>query len=72
MLLDVVPGHGRENLNHELELGNAVVSLPEPSLVAACVRRFFDDGRHLEVVAEQAPRRWEHELLVALATVGVS
>lgn len=71
VLLDVVPGHGRENLNHELELGNAVTTLPEPALLVACVQRFFDDGRHLSVVAEEAPQRWEHELRAALATVGV-
>ena len=71
VLLDVVPGHGRENLNHELELGNAVTTLPEPALLVACVQRFFDDGRHLSVVAEEAPQRWEHELRAALATLGV-
>jgi processive 1,2-diacylglycerol beta-glucosyltransferase len=71
VLLDVVPGHGRENLDHELELGNAVVSLPDPATVAACVARFFDDGRHLSIVADKTPERWEHELRAALATVGV-
>ena len=32
VLLDVVPGHGRENLMHELELGDAAVCLPTPAV----------------------------------------
>lgn len=35
VLLDVVPGHGRENLQHELELGAEVSSLSPGSLMAA-------------------------------------
>ena len=30
LLLDVMPGHGRDNLLHELELGGAHVCLPTP------------------------------------------
>ncbi len=37
VLLDVVPGHGRENLMHELELGDAWVCLPTPSSVVGNV-----------------------------------
>ena len=43
VLLDVVPGHGRENLMHELELGDAAVCLPTPASVVGNVRRFLDD-----------------------------
>ena len=31
LLLDVVPGHGRDNLQHELELGDAAVTSPRPA-----------------------------------------
>src|ERR1700730_5149910 len=31
LLLDVVPGHGRDNLQHELELGDAGVTSPRPA-----------------------------------------
>jgi UDP-N-acetylglucosamine:LPS N-acetylglucosamine transferase len=43
VLLDVVPGHGRENLMHELELGDASVCLPTSASVVGNVRRFLDD-----------------------------
>lgn len=39
VLLDVVPGHGRENLMHELELGGAAVSSPNPRSVVGMVER---------------------------------
>lgn len=43
MLLDVIPGHGRDNIQHELEMGHADVCDPEPgrlveSVVAALER----------------------------------
>lgn len=34
LLLDVVQGHGRDNLQHELELGDADVTSPDPADVA--------------------------------------
>jgi UDP-N-acetylglucosamine:LPS N-acetylglucosamine transferase len=43
VLLDVVPGHGRENLMHELELGDAAACLPTPASVVGNVRRFLDE-----------------------------
>ena len=42
VLLDVVPGHGRENLMHELELGDAAVCLPTRESVVGNVRRLLD------------------------------
>jgi len=38
VLLDVVPGHGRENLMHELELGGAWACLPTAASVVGNVR----------------------------------
>lgn len=42
LLLDVVPGHGRDNLQHELELGNANVTSPEREAVVANTLAMFD------------------------------
>jgi len=42
VLLDVVAGHGRENLQHELELGGAVVASTEPLLLTRSVSRELD------------------------------
>ncbi len=36
MLLDTVPGHGRENVQHELELGGADACDPVPARVVDC------------------------------------
>jgi UDP-N-acetylglucosamine:LPS N-acetylglucosamine transferase len=72
VLLDVVPGHGRENLMHELELGGAVVSVPEPDVLVRAVRRFLDDPARCQIRPVACPDRWEHELRCALAEVGFS
>jgi UDP-N-acetylglucosamine:LPS N-acetylglucosamine transferase len=70
VLLDVVPGHGRENLMHELELGGAVVSATEPDVLTRTVMRLFDHPDRLDVVRVACPERWERELREALAEVG--
>jgi processive 1,2-diacylglycerol beta-glucosyltransferase len=44
VLLDVVPGHGRENLAHELELGAAAVSQPDAATVTRAVDACLASG----------------------------
>ncbi len=70
VLFDVVPGHGRENLAHELELGNAAVCSPTPESVAAAVDAFLDDPDHGDTAPVTSPERWEEELRAALAAIG--
>ncbi|HET9732831.1 MAG TPA: hypothetical protein VFP54_09175 [Acidimicrobiales bacterium] len=43
VLLDTVPGHGRENLQLELQRGGATAAAAAPEVIAAAVRRFLDD-----------------------------
>jgi hypothetical protein len=43
VLLDVVPGHGRENLMHELELGGATACMATPESIARAVVSFVSD-----------------------------
>lgn len=43
VLLDAVPGHGRENLDHELEQGAAAVSQIDPRSVTATVAACLED-----------------------------
>ncbi len=43
VLLDVVPGHGRENLAHELEMGGAAVSQPDPPTLTRAVAACLED-----------------------------
>jgi processive 1,2-diacylglycerol beta-glucosyltransferase len=69
VLLDVVPGHGRENLIHELELGGSAVCLPTPASVLGNVSRILDQPT-------SAPKRagpgWGDEFIDALAAAGIS
>jgi UDP-N-acetylglucosamine:LPS N-acetylglucosamine transferase len=76
VLLDVVPGHGRENLQHEIELGDATVSMPVPSSIVAAVERMLDEVggcggvRQDRLAPVGSVDRWEREFRAALASVG--
>jgi processive 1,2-diacylglycerol beta-glucosyltransferase len=70
LLLDAMPGHGRDNLLHELELGGAQVCGPTPAGVTASALALLD------VVPRPAPRaasapRWEPAFVAALQEVGL-
>lgn len=70
VLLDVVPGHGRENLAHQLELGDAAMASADPALIADVVAAVLDEGRADPVPvgsAEECEREW----IGALASIGV-
>jgi processive 1,2-diacylglycerol beta-glucosyltransferase len=69
VLLDVVPGHGRENLMHELELGDAAVCLPTPASVVGNVRRFLDDTGW---EPERTTTGWGHDFVDALEAAGIA
>ena len=64
MLLDAMPGHGRENLQHELELGGADACNPRPSDLTASVLAALDraadplPGQPPANGTGLSPRRW--------------
>ncbi len=67
LLLDLMPGHGRENVLHELELGGARVCGPTAGDVVAATTALLDAG-----IAPPAPLpRWEPAFAGALAGIGV-
>ncbi len=70
LILDVVPGHGRENLLHELELGGADVCNSAPADIVACALAILD---RVERPATNAPPipEWGSELVEALTSIGV-
>ena len=68
VLLDVVPGHGRENLAHELELGGAAVCQPTAASVIGNVARLVDQGT---AIPERPPRDWGRGFIDALVSAGV-
>jgi processive 1,2-diacylglycerol beta-glucosyltransferase len=69
VLLDVVPGHGRENLIHELELGDSAVCLPTPASVLGNVRRLMDNRANPPT---RAGRGWGEDFIKELVATGVA
>ncbi len=68
LLLDVMPGHGRDNLLHELELGGADACVPTPGGVTASVLALRDQTSR--PAASPVPR-WEPAFVAALQRVGL-
>ena len=78
LLLDVMPGHGRDNLLHELEQGGAGVCGPAAADVAASALAMLDDDCEVDDCGDgdgdgEVPRapRWEPAFAAALARVGL-
>jgi processive 1,2-diacylglycerol beta-glucosyltransferase len=70
LLLDVMPGHGRDNLQHELELGNAEVCGPSAAGVAASAMALLDKTSRPAPASGPAPL-WEPAFAAALRQVGL-
>lgn len=71
LLLDVVPGHGRDNLQHELELGFADVTGAAPEDVArAALAALERPSPQPSVGADREP--WETGFEAALGRVGLA
>jgi processive 1,2-diacylglycerol beta-glucosyltransferase len=68
LLLDVMPGHGRDNLMHELELGRAHVCVPTAAGVTASVLALRDQA--IRPSADPMPR-WEPAYAAALRRIGL-
>jgi processive 1,2-diacylglycerol beta-glucosyltransferase len=68
LLLDVMPGHGRDNLLHELELGRAHACVATAGGVTASVLALRDRAVRPAVVP--APR-WEPAYVAALQRIGL-
>jgi len=67
VLLDVVAGHGRENLQHELELGGAAVASVDPELLVGVVLRELDGDDPEPDIGRRAA--WDSGLDEALRTI---
>jgi processive 1,2-diacylglycerol beta-glucosyltransferase len=68
LLLDVMPGHGRDNLLHELELGGADGCILTPGGVTASVLALRDGSR---LVPARPVPRWEPAYVAALRRIGL-
>lgn len=70
ILIDVVPGHGRENLMHELELGGATACLPTAESIARAVRSFVNDPERSKVAPAIETGVPEAQFVSALRELG--
>jgi processive 1,2-diacylglycerol beta-glucosyltransferase len=71
LLLDVVQGHGRDNLQHELELGDAGVTGPGTADVLRTALAALERAKPPEPGPARPPAVFEAAFLTALAEVGV-
>ena len=72
VLLDTVPGHGRENLELELARGGATAVPADPEIVRDAVRVALKG--HVPPATERPPAReeWARTFLASLAPVGIT
>ena len=71
LVLDVVQGHGRDNLQHELELGDAGVTSPRPAEVLRTALAALERVKPPSSGAVRPPL-WEDAFSTALETIGLN
>ena len=71
LMLDVVPGHGRENLQYELSRGRAAVAPTDPIGLKRAVLAALDRVSPPTDRVAQAPEAWEQAFGAALARIGL-
>jgi UDP-N-acetylglucosamine:LPS N-acetylglucosamine transferase len=71
LLLDVVQGHGRDNLLHELELGDAAVTSGRPPDVVRATLSALDHVKPPPAMPTRSPDTWSTTLATALETIGL-
>jgi processive 1,2-diacylglycerol beta-glucosyltransferase len=69
LLVDLIQGHGRDNLQHELELGNAAVTSKRPVEVVRSALAFLDRIRPAPAGPTRSLADWEDQLRSALDTI---
>jgi UDP-N-acetylglucosamine:LPS N-acetylglucosamine transferase len=67
VLVDAMPGHGRENVQHELELGGAEVSSPRPREITASVLAALDRPR--PAPPPRPASDWDEAFAAAMASI---
>ena len=71
VVLDVVPGHGRENTLHELETGAALACSPDPASVVGAVGVMFAERPEQPPWPVGTARDWQKHFLGALEDAGI-
>lgn len=70
LLLDVLPGHGRDNLQHELELGDAAVTSGRPADVAQSALAALDAAKPPAASPTQSYAAFQQAFATALDSIG--
>jgi len=70
LLLDVVQGHGRDNLQHELELGDAMVCSAAAADVTRCALAALERAKPAAAAPTRGQADWETAFCAALSAVG--
>ncbi len=71
VLLDVLQGHGRDNLQHELELGDAAVASGRAEDVVRATLSALDHAKPSAAGPTRSPDGWRSGLAAALANLGL-
>jgi UDP-N-acetylglucosamine:LPS N-acetylglucosamine transferase len=71
VLIDAMPGHGRENLRHELEMGGADACNPLAADLAASVLAALDGVERPLPAGIRPAGEWDRAFAAALADIGV-
>ena len=71
LLLDVVQGHGRDNLQHELEIGGADVVSPRAGDVVRSALAVLDRPPQAPAGPVRSPADWDAAFGAALADIGL-
>jgi hypothetical protein len=72
VVLDIVPGHGRENALHELEMGGALSCSPDPDSIVGSVGVTFADRPDMTPWPVESAEAWDKHWYGALSTIGIS
>jgi processive 1,2-diacylglycerol beta-glucosyltransferase len=70
VLLDAMPGHGRENVQHELELGGAGACNPRAPDITATVLAALDRVERPAPASSRPAGEWDRAFAAALADIG--
>ncbi|MDR2988079.1 MAG: hypothetical protein LBV34_24905 [Nocardiopsaceae bacterium] len=70
LLLDVVQGHGRDNLQHELELGDAAVTSGHPADVVRSALAALDTVKPPAASPTRSYVAWQQAFATALDSIG--
>ena len=72
LLLDVAQGHGRDNLQHELELNDAGVTSPRAADVTRSALAALDQVKPPAAGPARQLAGWQHAFAAALEKIGLA